>query len=85
MTPLAGCRRLTCLALAATLLTGCATAGPSIVVCPPLVAYDPAEQAAVADEIDAASVDARWPDWVVDYLALRERVRAGCDVSGNPG
>ena len=42
----------------------------------PLVAYTRAQQAQVADEIDAAAPSAMWPRFVRDYGALRAAVRA---------
>lgn len=60
-------------------LTGCAGATPSN---PndcnllPLKDYAKADQAKVADEIDAAPADAKWPAFVADYGVLRAAVRA---------
>ena len=72
-----------CLAIAATALTACGT--PTVVsntVCPPLVEYDQDQRNQLADELDAASADAFWPEVVTDDLALRERIRAACEDGG---
>lgn len=66
------------LLIATTLLSGCGTGGSSVVVCPPVAEYSPEEQTRVATEIEAATPYAVWPDWITDYGALRERIRAAC-------
>lgn len=63
-----------------TLLASCET--PTVVyepVCVPMVEYDQGQRNALADEIDAASAEAFWPDFVVDTLTLRARLRAVCE------
>ena len=44
-------------------------------ICPPLVEYSTDRQARLAAEVRAAPADAEWPDFIVDYGALRERCR----------
>ena len=57
-------------------LTACATAGSDErPVCPPVVAYSPADQARAAGEVEALH-----EDWVVvrmlsDYAVLRDQAR----------
>ena len=63
-----------------TLLSACAS--ETVVyepVCIPMVEYDQAQRDALADEIDAASAETFWPDFVVDALTLRARLRAVCE------
>ncbi len=61
-----------------SLLTGCAKAGfdapPSI--CPPVVEYSRAEQASVAEEMDALPESALIAGWLADYVVLRDQARA---------
>ncbi len=66
------------LATVAILAAGCATepSKPRPAVCPPLAEYAPEDQVRLADEIDAAPADATWPDFIADYGALRDAVRA---------
>ncbi len=62
------------------LLAGCATgsSSPALRPCGALAVrdYPAATQARVADELDAAPVGAAWPDFLVDYGALRAAVKA---------
>ena len=66
------------LAAATIFLTGCATGGsdapPS--ACPPVVAYSPAEQARVAEEVAALPEGALIMGWLADYAVLRDQARA---------
>ena len=66
------------LATAMILLTACAGVGsdapPS--VCPPVVAYSPAEQARVAEEVATLSEGALIVGWLADYAVLRDQARA---------
>ena len=66
------------LAAAMIFLTGCAgvtsNARPS--ACAPVVAYSPAEQARVAEEVVALPEGAMIPDWLADYAVLRDQARA---------
>ncbi len=65
--------------IAVSLLTGCATANSDPEnLCPPIRAYDKAFQRKLADEIEAAPVDAAFPDAVQDYAVLRAQIRQGC-------
>ncbi len=58
--------------------SGCAGVGfealPS--ACPPVVAYSPAEQARVADEVAALPEGAAIVGWLADYAVLRDHARA---------
>jgi len=45
-------------------------------VCPSVVEYSQAEQVRVAEEIAMLPDGARIVDWLADYAALREQVRA---------
>ena len=65
-------------ALALALLSGCATAGSNVspVACPELVAYSPAFQDRLADEVATLPAGAALITAMVDYGALRDQVRA---------
>ncbi len=58
--------------------SGCAgvssDARPS--ACPPVVAYSPAEQAHVAEEVAELPEGALIPDWLADYAVMRDQARA---------
>uniref|UniRef100_UPI00356890C4 hypothetical protein n=1 Tax=Roseovarius sp. TaxID=1486281 RepID=UPI00356890C4 len=58
--------------------SGCAgvssDARPS--ACPPVVAYSPAEQARVAEEVAALPERAAIIGWLADYAVLRDQARA---------
>ena len=62
------------------LLASCAAGSsePSTNACQAvtLQTYTKAEQARVADEMDAAPAGATWPGWITDYGRLRSGVRA---------
>nr|WP_036708316.1 hypothetical protein [Paracoccus sanguinis] len=66
------------LAAATIFLTGCATAGSdaSPSACPPVVAYSPAEQMRVAEEVAALPEEALIVGWLADYAVLRDQARA---------
>ena len=63
-------------ALLALLLGGCAAT--TTTVCPSLVSYTETEQNRLAGELDAAPADAVWPDMIIDYVSLRDQIRAAC-------
>lgn len=66
------------LVVATLFSSGCAGVGSdtSPDVCPPVVAYSPAEQARVADEVAALADGAVIVEWLADYAVLREQARA---------
>ncbi|NEX48150.1 hypothetical protein G3572_18235 [Rhodobacter sp. ETT8] len=66
------------LAAATIFLTGCATAGSDAPpgACPPVVAYSPAEQMRVAEEVAALPEGALIAGWLADYAVLRDQARA---------
>lgn len=68
------------IAILATSLAGCATAGSdrpaAVVTCPPLVTYPLAFQRAAADELDALPTGSRVAVLVVDYSRMRDACRA---------
>ena len=70
--------RLAALVIGASWLTGCATVSSEsvVVVCPPVVEYDAAEQARVASEVEALPDAAVLIDWMADYSVLREQARS---------
>lgn len=43
--------------------------------CPPVVAYSPAEQARVAEEVAALPEGTLIPGWLADYAVLRDQAR----------
>lgn len=55
-----------------------ACASTSTVVCPALRDYTPEFEARLADEIEAAPADAAWPDAVLDYVSIRDQIKAAC-------
>ena len=74
-----GCSKqaLPLLVIATLSLTACATAPsrPSI-VCPPVIAYDRAFQARLADEIQRLPPGAALERAMLDYAQLRDQARA---------
>ena len=81
MTSNAGCwkRRLAVLAIATSLLSGCATGGsePGIVtVCPPVVEYSRELQARAADELNLLPEESAIAEMLADYSVLRDQARA---------
>ena len=83
MTSNAGCwkRRLAVLAIATSLLSGCATVGsdgngPG--ACPPVVEYSQEFQARAADEVALLPEGSALAEMLADYSVMREQVRSGC-------
>ncbi len=76
----AGCSglRLVGLATVTSLLNACATASSerAVGVCPPVVEYSAAEQARVANELEALPDGAALINWLADYGVLREQARS---------
>ena len=67
------------LATLVTLLTACtATTTSSSGACDllPLPLYTRAEKSKLADDLDAASTTAEWPNYIADYAALYAAVKA---------
>ena len=66
------------LAVGMIFLTGCATGGSDAPpgACPPVVAYSPAEQMRVAEEVAALPEGALIVGWLADYAVLRDQARA---------
>jgi hypothetical protein len=58
-------------------LIGCTGMGSGTApgVCPPVVAYNPTEQAQVADEVAALPEGAAIVGWLADYAVMREQAR----------
>lgn len=72
-------RRLAVLAIATSLLSGCATGGsePRIVtVCPPVVEYSREFQARAVEELDVLPEGAAIAEMLSDYAVIREQARA---------
>jgi len=72
-------RRLVVLAIATSLLTGCATAGsePRIAtVCPPVVEYTREFQGRAADELDLLPEGSAIAEMLSDYAVMRDQARA---------
>lgn len=70
--------RLAVLAIAANLLTACATAGsePRVVsVCPPVVEYSREFQARAADELDLLPEGSAIAEMLSDYAVMREQAQ----------
>lgn len=65
------------LAVATIFLTGCAGVNSDTMpsACPPVVAYSPAEQARVAEEVAALPEGTLIPGWLADYAVLRDQAR----------
>jgi hypothetical protein len=64
------------LAIAASLLAGCATDRSSAASCPPVVAYPRDLLARVADELERLPADSAIERLLSDYAVLREQARA---------
>ena len=76
-----GCwrRRLAVLAIATSLLTGCATAGfeaGGVAACPPVVEYSREFQARAAEEMAMLPNGSAIADMMADYAVMREQARA---------
>lgn len=72
-------RPLAVLAIAASLLGGCATAGsdrPPAAACPPVVGYDVDLQERVAAEVEALAQGSAVVDLLSDYAVMRDQARA---------
>ena len=64
--------KLTALILTVLLLSACAK---TITSCPPIVEYDSAFSAQLAEELERSAAEQVWPRAIVDYHALREQLR----------
>ena len=72
-------RRRVVLAIAASLLGGCGTAGsdwPTATTCPPVVGYDAELQARTAAEVDTLPAGSAVADLLSDYAVMRDQARA---------
>lgn len=69
-------RRLAVPAIAALLLTGCATASSDGTACPAVIEYTREEQARAADELDVLPVDSVIVTMLQDYAVARDQARA---------
>ena len=83
MTSHVGCwqRRLAVLAIAMSLLSGCATAGSDklgSVLCPPVVDYSREVQARAADELALLPHGSAIGEMLADYAVMRDQAR-DCD------
>ncbi|TDL83958.1 hypothetical protein E2L08_00305 [Palleronia sediminis] len=77
----AGCwrRRLVVLAIATSLLTGCATAGfeaNGLAACPPVVEYSRGFQAQAAEELAVLPDGSAIAEMLADYSVMRDQARA---------
>ena len=69
--------RLAVLAIATSLLTGCATVGSDVgAPCPPVVSYTSADRARAAEEVEALPEGGMIFRMLADYAVLREQARA---------
>jgi hypothetical protein len=76
-------RRRVALAIVASLLGGCGTAGSDrlgSVACPPVVGYSAELQARAAAEVDALPAGSALAGLLSDYAVMRDQARA-CDAS----
>ena len=84
MTSNAGCwkRHLAALAIATSLLSGCATVGSEpggLAVCPPVVEYSRERQARAADELMLLPAPSAVAEMMSDYAVMREQaIACGC-------
>jgi len=81
MTPNAECwkRRLAVLAIATSLLSGCATVGsnpPIGIVCPPVVQYSREAQARAAEEMALLPERSAIAEMMADYSMVRDQLKA---------
>ncbi|WP_026784116.1 MULTISPECIES: hypothetical protein [Hyphomicrobiales] len=81
MMSIAGCwkRRLAVLAIATSLLSGCATVGSDgggLGTCPPVVEYTGQIQARAADELDLLPDGSAIVEMLADYSVMRDQARA---------
>jgi uncharacterized protein YceK len=81
MTSNAGCwkRRLAALAIATSLLSGCATVGSDTgiaTICPPVVEYTSEVQTRAAEELALLPKGTAIAEMLADYAVMREQARA---------
>lgn len=81
MMSIAGCwkRQLAALAIATSLLTGCAMVASdprATTVCPPVVQYSREFQARAADELDLLPEGSAIAEMLADYGVMRDQARA---------
>lgn len=81
MTSKAGCwkRRLAVLAIATSLLTGCATGGSEagrLTACPHVVEYSREVQTSAAEELNSLPDGSVIAEMLADYAVMREQARA---------
>jgi type IV pilus biogenesis protein CpaD/CtpE len=67
--------RAAVLAIAASLLAGCATAPSNGAPCPPVVAYSREFLARAADEFDSLPIGSAIEQMLVDYQVMRDQAR----------
>ncbi|MGZ8281890.1 MAG: hypothetical protein ACXWUN_02920 [Allosphingosinicella sp.] len=72
---------LAVLAIAASLLAGCATAPSNGAPCPPVVAYSREFLARAADELDVLPPGSAIEQMLIDYQVTRDQARA-CERFG---
>ncbi|MCG6559108.1 hypothetical protein MB818_12915 [Ruegeria sp. 1NDH52C] len=75
-----GCsrQRRVVLAIATSLLTGCATVGSdggALRACPPVVAYSREEQVRAAEELTMLPAESAIVEMLSDYAVMREQAR----------
>ncbi|CUH17467.1 hypothetical protein JSE7799_00392 [Jannaschia seosinensis] len=85
----AGCwmRRLAVLAIATSLLSGCATDGSEsgrLAACPPVVEYGREFQARAAEELGMLPQGSSIAEMLSDYAVVRDQLRA-CRGTGTTG
>jgi len=71
--------QLAALAIATSLLSGCATVGsnpPIAIVCPPVVQYSREAQARAAEELNLLPDGSAIAEMLSDYAVIREQARA---------
>ena len=69
-------RRAVVLAIAASLLAGCAAARSDGAPCPPVVAYSPEFLARAANELDVLPSGSATEQMLADYQVMRDQTRA---------
>ena len=80
-------RRLAVLAIATSLLSGCATDGSEngrLATCPPVVEYSREFQARAADELGPLPDGSAIAQMLSDYAMMREQARACLEPSSGP-
>jgi hypothetical protein len=73
--------RAAVLAIAASLLAGCATERSDGAPCPPVVAYNQEFLARAADELDSLRAGSAIEQMLADYQVMRDQARA-CERFG---